>query len=659
MSSPVVYVGFTLRHPGQKVFALNATTGAQVWSFTTGDWVDSTPAVSGGRVYVAGRDGKLYCLDAATGILVWSHTTGSTDQSSPLVYGGEVYHATGFPSKTLKILDAKTGSVKRSVVLSQFTASSPVLDKAAGKIYIATNDGRYNAFSASLTPLWSDPIQTLGGIQMATPALSDGRLLAVPGDADVTAHSYNPDNGTLQWTSDDVCATTNHPASVAVSTTSAIINSGCATLSLRAMDLSAGETRWSVNLGAPSALLMGSPPSLAQDVAYVMNPAGELYAVQTATGGILARVNMAAGEGLGSPAISNGWVYAGTMGGKVFGFEGARAAAITSPDPLLDTVEGVMTIKGTVLNPALDSYRLEYGSGTSPSQWTTLSTGSAEVRDQTLAVWDARDAPDGIYTLRLTAQETGVSLLLNEAQAQVAVSQIKTASLDASSGCVVTLADGTEVVFPAGALSENDTISVRKLFTGYSNGGIPNGVLASDIVREFTVGSSAHPQFLKPVTIRIPYSSFSPRKEENLRMFWFDDEKRKWNVVNTSEVDTANRKVSATVDHFTIFRVMEFTPSSTLLDSAEVYTYPNPATGNTVTFKFRLGDSASVAIRVYDVSGAQVADLRAPRTVLGGTIGEVDWNISGKASGVYIYRLEATAADGRRSNVKKKLAIIH
>ena len=48
MANGVVYVG----SDDHNVYALNASTGAKLWSFTTGDYVDSSPAVANGVVYV-------------------------------------------------------------------------------------------------------------------------------------------------------------------------------------------------------------------------------------------------------------------------------------------------------------------------------------------------------------------------------------------------------------------------------------------------------------------------------------------------------------------------------------------------------------------------------------------------------------------------------
>ena len=57
VANGVVYVGST---PGL-VYALNAATGAQLWSYLiSGAYVSSSPAVRNGAVYVDSYDGKLY-----------------------------------------------------------------------------------------------------------------------------------------------------------------------------------------------------------------------------------------------------------------------------------------------------------------------------------------------------------------------------------------------------------------------------------------------------------------------------------------------------------------------------------------------------------------------------------------------------------------------
>jgi len=59
----VVYVGSGDGH----VYALNASTGALLWSYTTGDHVYSSPAVVNGVVYVGSNDGKVYAFSLKKG----------------------------------------------------------------------------------------------------------------------------------------------------------------------------------------------------------------------------------------------------------------------------------------------------------------------------------------------------------------------------------------------------------------------------------------------------------------------------------------------------------------------------------------------------------------------------------------------------------------
>jgi outer membrane protein assembly factor BamB len=76
-----VYVG----SDDNKVYALKASTGALLWSYATGDYVSSSPAVANGVVYVGSWDGNVYALNANTGVLLWSYTTGGAVFSSPAV----------------------------------------------------------------------------------------------------------------------------------------------------------------------------------------------------------------------------------------------------------------------------------------------------------------------------------------------------------------------------------------------------------------------------------------------------------------------------------------------------------------------------------------------------------------------------------------------
>jgi outer membrane protein assembly factor BamB len=77
------------------VYALDASTGALKWNYTTGKEPASSPAVSGGVVYVSSWDRNVYALDASTGALKWKYAiiphVYDIPPSSPAISGGIVY----------------------------------------------------------------------------------------------------------------------------------------------------------------------------------------------------------------------------------------------------------------------------------------------------------------------------------------------------------------------------------------------------------------------------------------------------------------------------------------------------------------------------------------------------------------------------------------
>jgi hypothetical protein len=47
--------------------------------------------VARGYVYVGGWDGNVYCLNASSGANIWAYTTGNHVSSSPAVWNGVIY----------------------------------------------------------------------------------------------------------------------------------------------------------------------------------------------------------------------------------------------------------------------------------------------------------------------------------------------------------------------------------------------------------------------------------------------------------------------------------------------------------------------------------------------------------------------------------------
>jgi len=86
VSGGIIYVGTSTA-----VYAVNALTGEEKWVYNTGSdtgstEVSSSPAVSGGTVYIGGSTANyVYALDAHTGAEKWKYRTGD-DQINTIMH---------------------------------------------------------------------------------------------------------------------------------------------------------------------------------------------------------------------------------------------------------------------------------------------------------------------------------------------------------------------------------------------------------------------------------------------------------------------------------------------------------------------------------------------------------------------------------------------
>jgi len=193
----VVYIG---SYDGN-VYALNAETGAKLWSYATGNlYLDSSPAVANGVVYVS--SGNVYALNASTGALLWSYTTGGGSSStgallwsyttgglyldsSPAVANGVVY--VGSEAGNVYALNASTGALLWSKEAS--AESSPAV--ANEVVYVGSGRGGVYALNASTGALlWS---YTTGG-GPSSPAVANGLVYVGGGD---NMYALNASTGAL------------------------------------------------------------------------------------------------------------------------------------------------------------------------------------------------------------------------------------------------------------------------------------------------------------------------------------------------------------------------------------------------------------------------------------------------------------------------------
>jgi parallel beta-helix repeat protein len=85
-------VFFGTKEPGPTgcIYALNASTGNQMWTFATDGYLQSNPVIVKDRLYFGGylgtSQGKIYCINATNGASLWNQTTQDRVESIAVAY---------------------------------------------------------------------------------------------------------------------------------------------------------------------------------------------------------------------------------------------------------------------------------------------------------------------------------------------------------------------------------------------------------------------------------------------------------------------------------------------------------------------------------------------------------------------------------------------
>lgn len=70
------------------------------------------------------------------------------------------------------------------------------------------------------------------------------------------------------------------------------------------------------------------------------------------------------------------------------------------------SIKGVVEIQGSANTPGFQFYKIEYGAGENPDQWSSIGDIHKQpVEDGLLGTWDTSSFPEGVYVLRLTVVE--------------------------------------------------------------------------------------------------------------------------------------------------------------------------------------------------------------------------------------------------------------
>ena len=207
-SSGKIYIGSN----DNKLHAISSLDGSTIWSFTTGNWVDSTPALSHDEsvVYFGSWDNKLYAVNVETGAEIWSFETNSYIQSSPAIgLDGKIYF--GSMDSIFYALEAN-GSLSWQYFAGEPIFSSPAIGPD-GTLYFGDGNGTLHALNSDGSGKWSylvDEVTDTNRSILSSPALDgEGNIYFGSGNGYCYSLSDDGTQASLNWkylTSDRVDA---------------------------------------------------------------------------------------------------------------------------------------------------------------------------------------------------------------------------------------------------------------------------------------------------------------------------------------------------------------------------------------------------------------------------------------------------------------------
>ena len=189
----VVYVATD----GNAVFAVNATTGKQIWKRTVTSKISQQVVAAGGSVVVSSDNGP-FGLSAA-GKPLWS--IAQQDSSPLLAAGGTVYAAFAAKSDTtggVTALDPASGTIRWTVAFGPVAdiAGDPAL--ADGVLYVASSNGELFTFAAA-NGARRQRVAGFGAFGAGTIAVAGGVVYAALDDQQGTVVAVDPATGKTLW----------------------------------------------------------------------------------------------------------------------------------------------------------------------------------------------------------------------------------------------------------------------------------------------------------------------------------------------------------------------------------------------------------------------------------------------------------------------------
>lgn len=325
-SSPVVAGDrvYAASARGAALYALDANSGASIWSYRTRGRVESTVALGGGRVYVADAKGRLHGVHEGDGKPAWRVELGGLPTARVL------YHAAGIERVVVTTNDnrvharnalngAELWTYRRDppADLTIYGTSSPVLvASTVGELYVAGfSDGTLVALRPSNgTVVWETRLVSQGRFRDV-----DGTVLQIGDRLYVTTygdelHALDAATGRSLWSSAPGGAT-------GIVAGDGRLYHGIDSGEVIARDPADGRElwRWKMPGGVPTT------PVLAGELVFVASSSRTLYALRADNGSLAWSFDPGwnVSGSWAAPAVGGSRVYFTSNVGTVYGFEPA------------------------------------------------------------------------------------------------------------------------------------------------------------------------------------------------------------------------------------------------------------------------------------------------------------------------------------------------
>ncbi|MFZ1081368.1 MAG: PQQ-binding-like beta-propeller repeat protein [Candidatus Kryptoniota bacterium] len=331
------------------LYRLDASTGAMVWKFQTSGIIRCKPAIADSVVYFESDDGNLYGIDQNSGAKIWSLDIGNNIrrvlpsltattgnywdymQSSPCVDSGVVYVGSG--DSSFYAVDAQSGTLKWKTKTGNIIRSSPCV--CEGMVYVGSWDGFIYAFNKQDgTVAWKHDTRGNGNSYQAvqpSPRVYDGKIYC--GSRSGYFCALDAVSGNLLWQyayRSDV-AWVESSAAIA----NGVVYVGSSDLDqFHALNAETGSVVWITNTPEDT----WSSPVYYNGTIYVglaaystttpFQAGGGLLAIDAATGNIKWQCDCETiasymGGVVSSPTVYDSKIYYGSLDGKVYALDTA------------------------------------------------------------------------------------------------------------------------------------------------------------------------------------------------------------------------------------------------------------------------------------------------------------------------------------------------